>query len=424
MAHAQSMIEFIDASPTPFHAVANSAARLEADGFEALDPTADWNELPHRGFVADGGALFAWSGPCDPAEGFRLIAAHTDSPNLRVAPRPDVVSEGFCQLAIEPYGGLLANSWLDRDLGIAGRVFVAEPGARSASSRLFRSATAMARIPQLAIHLDRDIVSGGLVLDRDRHLTPVWGLADSGPGSWAAWLAGCVECEVTDLVGFDAMFFDTASSAILGPEHDLIAAPRLDNLCSCFGAIESLLRAAVDDSHGTAIVALFDHEEVGSVSKAGAAGGGLASLLRRLTATMGHSEPDHARALANSACLSADMAHATHPNYPERHDRNHHIRAGGGPVIKTNVNQRYATDGSAASRFRLAARGAGVAVQEYSHRNDLPCGSTIGPLTAAGLGVDVVDVGAPQLSMHSIREMMAVADVDPMIAVFDAWYRT
>lgn len=418
----QDLRAFIDASPTPFHAVERARDRLLGAGFSELDATEVFTDGGGRpAFVVRDGSLVAWSGGTDPAPR-RLIGAHTDSPNLRVRPRPDTGRAGFRQLAVEVYGGALVNSWLDRDLGLAGRVAVRSPGGRL-EHRMFRTDTAVLRVPQLAIHLDREINDRGLKLDRQQHLSPVWGLGDPSEGDLRSWLAGLVGARPVDVLGWDAACFDLQPSALIGVDGELLAAARLDNLCSTFGAIEALVAAgATGLASSTSAVVLYDHEEVGSTTATGAAGSWLAQVLERRAAASGHGRPQLLAGLAGATLLSADMAHGTHPNYPERHEPNHWVRVGGGPVLKHNVNARYATDSRGAGLFKLACDQAEVAVQEYSHRGDLPCGSTIGPLAAAGLAVDTVDVGMAQLSMHSAREVMAAVDVGRMVRAFTAWF--
>lgn len=416
----QDLIGYIDASPTPYHAAHNAAARLADAGFE---------EFPggghHAGawFVVRDGALVAWVDGERPTGPLRLIGAHTDSPNLRIRPRPDLSVAGVRQLRIEVYGGALVNSWLDRDLGLAGRVVVRD--GDTVRAQLYRSDRPLLRVPQLAIHLDRDVNERGLQLDRQQHLTPVWGLGESAEGDFRDWLGGELGVSGQHVLGWDLACFDHQPSAVLGRDGELLAAPRLDNLCSSFGAVEALLatRWAADAAAPAAIV-LFDHEEVGSTSSTGADSTWLASVLEQRSLALGLDRAAHLRMLSESMLLSADMAHATHPNHTMRHEPGHWVRLGGGPVIKHNVNQRYATDALGAAEFRRCCAAAGVGIQEYSHRGDLPCGSTIGPLSAAQLAVRTVDVGMPQLSMHSARELMAVADVGSMLASFSSWLQS
>lgn len=408
MTAASDLLSFIDASPSPYHAVAEVARRLAAAGFAAAPGTPTPGQPPPRGYLADGGLLFAWSLAAEPGRPWRIIGAHTDSPNLRIKPRPDLAGSGMRRLAAEPYGGALLNSWLDRDLGLSGRVAVREIDG-TVGERRFRDDRPLLRVPQLAIHLDREITQSGLVLNKQQHLNPVWGLGTPSEGEFAVWLATSVGVAPDAVLAWDAMCHDTLQAGFLGRDEEFISAPRLDNLCSCFGALESLL--ASDAGASNLMIALFDHEEIGSETATGAA----SSRLKDVLDALGPYD------VAASRFLSADMAHGTHPNYPDRHEPNHPISLGGGPVVKVNVNGRYATDATTHGEFAAVCRAAGVPTQVYSHRADLACGSTIGPITAARLGIATLDVGMPQLSMHSARELMATDDVGHMTAAFTAW---
>lgn len=400
-----SLLEFLAASPSPYHAVAAATARLEAAGFNELRETDAWTELPEEGYVVRGGAVVAWRRPAAlPAHApVRLVGAHTDSPNLRVKPQPDAGVLGWRQIAVEVYGGILSNSWLDRDLGLSGRVVL-----RDGDVRLVRVERPIARVAQLAVHLDREVNERGLVLDKQQHLTPIWGLGQVRDGQFAAWLAGLAGAEAGDVATWDLMFHDLTPPTRLGVDNELIASGRLDNLCSCWCALESLL--LVKPADHVQLVALFDHEEVGSSSTTGAAGPLLEHVLTRLAGAAGATADDWARSLAASVCVSADMAHAVHPNYPERHEPGHRPLPNAGPVLKVNANQRYATDAVTAAHFTRACETAKVPWQVFVSRNNQPCGSTIGPLTATRLGIATVDVGCAQLSMHSARELCGAQD--------------
>ena len=416
------LLAHLDASPTPFHAVELVAGRLDRAGFARLDPGSPWSPEAARGssYVMRDGAVVAWVGGTGerPGRG-RFIGAHTDSPCLRVRPNPDSGGLGYRQVSVEVYGSPILATWADRDLGLAGRVVVRTGGGTEA--RLFRTDHAVLRVPLLAIHLDRD-ANEGLRLDRQQHLQPVWALGDPRPGDVAAWLGSLVGAAPEDVLAWDASAFDLQPAALVGKDHELLTSARLDNQVSCFGALEALLARHADAHGDLAVVALFDHEEVGSATATGADGAWLAQVLERRALAAGDDRATWLEDLATSQMLSADMAHAVHPNYPERHEPGHRVRLGGGPVVKHNENARYATTATGSAAFEQACTAAGVPVQHYSHHGSLPCGSTIGPLTAAGLAVDTVDVGAPMLSMHSVREVMASADVAPMVAAFTAWW--
>ncbi|MDQ2651005.1 MAG: M18 family aminopeptidase [Actinomycetota bacterium] len=412
---ARRLLTFIDASPSPFHAAATAAGLLDAAGFEEQSETDAWPAGPGHRFVRRGGSLVAWATDAghNPTSGFRIIGAHTDSPNLRIKPNADAGQAGYRQLAVEVYGGALLNSWLDRDLGLSGRVTVRS--ADGADERLLRVDRPLLRVPQLAIHLDRDISSNGLLLNPQQHLSPVWGLGDVSSGGFRAFVGGELGVDGRDVLGWDLMAHDLTPSTLAGLEDELVSAPRLDNLCSSWAAVEALLSvagagAASAPPEPIPVVVLFDHEEIGSTSDRGAASTLLPAVLERVVAGLGGDREDLHRALAASWCCSADMAHATHPNYADRHEPGHRIRLNAGPVLKTNSNVRYATDSAGAATFVLACEQAEVPYQRYAHRSDLPCGSTIGPITAAGLGIRTFDIGAPQLAMHSARELGGSAD--------------
>ena len=392
---------FIDVSPSPWHAVHTATALLGDAGFVAVDETAPWSSaLPDAGYVTRGGALIAWRRPVGTgAAPVRLVGAHTDSPGLRVKPHPDGGRAGWRQLGVEIYGGVLLNSWLDRDLGVAGRLVLAD-----GTDALVAVTDPIARVPQLAIHLDRDVNDRGVVLDRQAHMSPVW----------ATQLGTVFEQWIADLAGtsvpaaWELCLFDVQPGAVLGADRSLVASGRLDNQASCWAATTALLASEPVDH--IAMIALFDHEEVGSASTTGASGPFLETVLERLLTSTGASRDDLHRALATSSCVSADNAHAVHPNYPERHDPDHAPIVNQGPAIKLNANQRYATSGDTAVLFQQACTDAGVPHQVFVSRNNVPCGSTIGPLTATRLGIATVDVGIPQLSMHSARELCGAAD--------------
>jgi aspartyl aminopeptidase len=414
----RSLFAYLHASPSPYHAVANAAARLEEAGFRRLDERAQWGAAPGGCFIERGGAMVAWRSPMGaaPSSGFRIVGAHTDSPNLRVKPHPDTGAMGWQQLAVEVYGGALVNSWLDRDLGLSGRLVT-----RDGRSVLVLLDEPLARVPQLAIHLDRDVNDRGLVLDKQLHLVPVWGLGPVEPGTFLAFVATAAGLDVDEVAGWDLMLHDLTPPSLLGREQELIASARLDNLCSSWAAVTALLEHA-DDSDQTAVACLFDHEEVGSESATGAAGPLLETVLERLVVARGGSGDDRFRAFAASSCVSADMAHAVHPNYPERHEPGHRPLPNGGPVLKVNANQRYATDAVTAALLARACDAAGVPLQVFVSRSSMPCGSTIGPLTAGRLGIPTVDVGCAQLSMHSARELCGAEDPAMLVAALAAYF--
>lgn len=409
MSLPDDLCSYVDASPSPFHAVATTAAALEAAGWTRIQEHDSWPGAG-RSFAVRGGSLIAWddTAATSASDPFRIIGAHTDSPNLRLKQHHDRRFEGTGVLALEPYGGPLLGTWLDRDLGVAGRVVL-----RDGSERLVHVDEPVLRVPNLAIHLDRDTSAP----DRQRHLDALWSQPDR---PFLGWLGEREGFEAAEVLGFDLMTADVVPSARVGADGWLVAAPRLDNQATCFAGLQALLAAAPVAGQRTVLV-LFDHEEVGSTSERGADSDLLLTVLERIVLAAGGGRDELHRAIAGSVLASGDMAHATHPNHAERHEPLHHITLGGGPVLKVNHNLRYATDARGAATFALACEQAGVPLQRYVHRADLPCGSTIGPISAARTGISTVDFGAPQLAMHSVRETMAAADVDHYVAALTAF---
>ncbi|WP_082459798.1 MULTISPECIES: M18 family aminopeptidase [unclassified Mycobacterium] len=413
-ASAAGLCDFIDASPSPFHVCATVAARLTAAGYIELSEAKRWPEEPGRYFTVRAGSLVAWNS--EGADGpFRIVGAHTDSPNLRVKQHPDRVVAGWRVVALEPYGGAWLNSWLDRDLGISGRLSL-RAGA-GIEHRLVRIDEPILRVPQLAIHLAEDRKS--LTLDPQRHVNAVWGVG-ADTKSFVDSVAERAGVDPTGVLAADLMTHDLTPSTIVGAGGDLLSAPRLDNQASCYAGMEALLAAGPRGF--LPVLVLFDHEEVGSSSDHGAQSDLLGTVLERIVLAAGGTREDFLRRLPDSLLASADMAHATHPNYPERHEPGHLIEANAGPVLKVHPNLRYATDGRTAAAFALACQQAGVALQRYEHRADLPCGSTIGPLASARTGIPTVDVGAAQLAMHSARELMGAEDVAAYSAAMRAFF--
>jgi aspartyl aminopeptidase len=414
-------IRFLDACPTPYHAARVVAERLSDAGFQPLDERTSWSLAPgDRAFLVRGGTILAFVlGQQPPWEtGFVLLGAHTDSPNLRLKPKPEHSHHGYRQLSVEVYGGALLGTWLDRDLSIAGRVVLA-----GGKTELVRLPGSVCRIPNLAIHLNRDVNKEGLVVNAQTHLAPIWALeATESRGVLELVAAALTKTPSTgatpsDIVGFDLCLFDTQGAAKGGANGEFVSSARLDNLGSCYPAYQALI-AASGSSAATRVVALYDHEEVGSQSASGARSLLLENVLERLTFSYPDSGRDALpRALARSFFVSADMAHAVHPNYPDKHDKQHRPLIGGGPLVKVNANQSYATDAIAQGAFIDACRAEGISPQVFVSRNDQPCGSTIGPITAARLGLRTIDVGNPMLAMHSCRETCGTHDTSQMTRV-------
>jgi aspartyl aminopeptidase len=414
---ATDLVDFLNASPTPWHAVAEARRRLEAAGFRELGEGDEWRLGPgDRVFVVRAGttiAAFELGTEALEAGGFHLIGAHTDSPNLRLKPQPFAVRSAQHSAGVEPYGGVLLHTWLDRDLVLAGRVLVREGGAPT--PKLVRTAP-IARVPSLAIHLDRNVNTDGLKVNPQTQLPPVLGLESGGPLALAQ-----IVPDAGDVLGFDLAFVDAQPAAIVGARGEYVVSGRLDNLASCHAALGALTSFAAPAKRSRGIV-LYDHEECGSQSAQGAQSAFLRDVLARIVHARGGSGVDALpRAIHRSFFVSADMAHCIHPSYADKHEPQHAPLFGGGPVIKLNTNQRYATDGEGAARFAGWCEEAKVSCQRFVTRSDVACGSTIGPITAALLGMRTVDVGNPMLSMHSSREMAAASDVPKMIAALTAF---
>ena len=396
-----TLLAQLDASPTAHHVVGWWRKNLTNAGF--LDCSLSGTLSAETGFVTRGGAIIAWRVPQKSLHnGFRIVGAHSDSPGLHIKPQPDKQHANMSLLGVEVYGGPLLNSWLDRDLGIAGHVVL-----QDGSLHLFTSNSPVARISQLAIHLDRDVNDKGLVLDRHQHLNALW-LTSNGGQDFDQWLAKTCDVNQSDIRASSAQLYDTHKASLIGADNSLIASARIDNQASCWAAMTALIEQS--DTTSPSVVALFDHEEVGSSSATGAAGPLLEHVLERLCIHEDLSRQDFINILAKSHCVSADNAHAVHHNYPERHDINHSPLINQGVVIKSNVGQRYATSATSIAPFIDACTNANVPIQHFASRNNIACGSTIGPITATRLGIDTIDVGIPQLSMHSAREVCGSQD--------------
>ncbi|MFT5484664.1 MAG: aspartyl aminopeptidase [Halieaceae bacterium] len=421
----KSLLEFLTAATTPFHAVVAMSERLLGAGFQRLREGEQWLIDPGNKYFTtrnDSSILAFVAGTDNPAKkGIRMLGAHTDSPCLRVKPQPELKDNGYWQLGVEVYGGALLNPWFDRDLSLAGRVsYVADEGILR--SRLIDFRRPIAVIPSLAIHLDKG-VNQNRSINPQTDLPPILAIAGGeSEYDFRQLLLAQLHREhpaekCAEILEYEMHFYDTQAAAIIGLEDEFIASARLDNLLSCFVTIEALISTGTQHS---ALVVCNDHEEVGSVSAAGAQGPMLKSLLERWL-------PDaaiRAQALDNSMMISVDNAHGVHPNYADRHDGNHGPMLNGGPVIKMNNNQRYASNSETAAVFRHICAGADVPVQSFVVRSDMGCGSTIGPITAAGLGVRTLDVGVPTFAMHSIRELAGSSDTDNLARALSAYLST
>ncbi|TSE17485.1 M18 family aminopeptidase [Arthrobacter sp. KBS0703] len=446
--HIRDLGDYVSAAPSSFHAAHEGARRLEAAGFTGLDELQAWDAAAGKYYVIRDGALIAWVTPegAGPTTGFNILGAHTDSPSFKLKPKPTTGRFGWLQAGVEVYGGPLLNSWLDRELQLAGRLVMLD------GTQHLTATGPLLRFPQLAIHLDR-AVNDGLTLDKQQHMNPVFGLGDpagedllallaervsgngAGPGRGAA--GGGAPVDPEQIGGYDVVIADTQPPAVFGAKSEFFASGRLDNLSATHAGLAALIAHA--DANGQspavstgstsgsgpapiAVLAAFDHEEIGSASRSGACGPVLEDVLVRISDGLGASASQRRQAFAASFCVSADAGHAVHPNYPERHDPVNRPVLNGGPLLKINANQRYATDAAGAALWARLCGEAGVPYQEFVSNNVMPCGSTIGPLTATRLGIRTVDVGVPLLSMHSARELCGVEDPHRLARVTELFF--
>ncbi|MFD5226395.1 M18 family aminopeptidase [Microbacterium sp. NPDC058342] len=418
LAHAHDLADLVAASPSSYHAAEEVARRLQEAGFTRLDETDAWPGQPGGRFVVvRDGAAIAWAVPAGATATtpVHVLGAHTDSPGFKLKPRPTTGSRGWLQAAVEVYGGPLLNSWLDRELRLAGRLALSD-------GRVVLAATGpLLRLPQLAIHLDR-AANDGLALDRQTGTQPVWGLGDAESADILGELAATAGVDAAEIRGYDAVVADAARGVVFGKDDAFFASGRLDDLASVHAGVVALIEAADAVDGIIPMLAAFDHEELGSASRSGAAGPFLEDVLVRLYASLGADAAQQRRALAASWHLSSDVGHSVHPNYAHKHDPVVQPVLGSGPILKINANQRYATDAVGAAAWADWCESAGVASQEFVSNNAVPCGSTIGPITATRLGIRTVDVGIPILSMHSARELAGVSDLYDLSRVARAFF--
>ncbi len=420
---AQDLLDFIDASPSPWHVAATVVQRLENQGFEALREEEGWQlESGGRYFVVRGGSsviAFVVGTQTPDWTGFRIIGAHTDSPGLRLKPRAPHAAEPMSCLGVEVYGGAILATFTDRDLSLAGRIVVRKK--KGPQTRLVRFTRPLARLPNLAIHMNRNVNEEGLKLNKQTELPLLLGnLLEAFPPAeqFRSLLAHEAGVEDEAIINWEFHVYDTQKGAFWGVQDEFIANSQLDNLSSCHAGLSALL--SVREPEATCLCALFDHEEVGSESAQGAGGSFLPDVLQRIACELDRDELG--QAMARSFFISADMAHAYHPNFPSAYEPLHHIRVNGGPVIKTNANQRYASNAESEAYFITLCESAEVPWQQYAHRTDLGCGSTIGPILATRLGVRCVDVGSPMWAMHSARESAGAVDHSLMIRVLKRFF--
>ena len=426
-AQAQDLLSFIDASPSPWHAVNSVEQRLLAHGFIRLQEAERWKLATGTNYyvVRDGASIIAFKlgQKLLVDTGFRMIGAHTDSPGLRLKTHAAHASHGIVRLGVEIYGGPILATFTDRDLSLAGRVNVRT--STGFETRLIKFDQPLLRLPNLAIHMNRDVNELGLKLNKQTELPLLFTLSNEkvrARDQFIGLLADKLGVADKEIMTYELNVFDTQAGSFWGAEQEFIANSQLDNLASCHAALTAML--ATEQADSTTICAFFDHEEVGSESAAGAGGSFALDVIDRISLCMDMDEEAQHCASARSFFVSADMAHAYQPSFPNAYEPNHHVMVNAGPVIKTNSNQRYSTNAGTSARFISLCESSGVPFQHYTHRTDLGCGSTIGPIIASRLGVPSIDVGSPMWAMHSLRESAGVLDVSYMITVMKEIFKS
>ena len=419
----QHLLDFIDASPSPWHVIKSVEAQLASFNFKKLDETLSWTlESGGRYYVVrdESSVIIFVLGQKPLVEtGFKMIGAHTDSPGLRVKPNAATGVDGLLRLGVEIYGGPILATFTDRDLSLAGRVNYKDTNNNIVSA-LINFDRPLLRLPNLAIHMNRMVNEDGLKLHKQNELPLILSALaqECLPQTYfSELLQEQSACEAERILSWDLAVYDTQKGVFWGAENEFYANSQLDNLASCHAALQGLLDDTVLENEATLVCAFFDHEEIGSESNKGADGSFLGDVLKRISLVTENNKEDFTRALAKSFMVSADMAHAYQPNFPLAYDPDHKVFVNKGPVIKVNANQRYSTESVSQAMFVDWCEQAGVPYQKYSHRSDLACGSTIGPITSARLGIRSVDVGNPVWAMHSIRESAGVLDHGYMIKV-------
>lgn len=427
--HAQNLLDFIDNSPSPWHAVASIETAIQAFQFVRLDEAAPWQlQAGGRYYVVrdDSSIVLFVLGNKVPAEaGFKIVGAHTDSPGLRIRPNGAIAGNHMVRLGVEIYGGPILATFTDRDLSLAGRVSFVD-GQGCLSYRRIRFNRPLLRLPNLAIHMNRGVNEDGLKLHKQNELPLLLNQLD-GEQLPQSYFLKLLEQESgigsEQILSWDLAVYDTQKGVFWGAEQEFYANSQIDNLASCHAGMQALLDETVlNNAESTLVCAFFDHEEIGSESHIGAAGSFLTDVLQRISLVTSSQREDAARALAHSFLISADMAHAYHPNFPSAYDTDHKVFVNQGPVIKSNANRRYSSESISIAHFIRWCKEADVPFQRYSHRSDLPCGSTIGPIASAKLGIRSVDVGCPMWAMHSIRESAGVKDHESMIKVLRRFF--
>ena len=413
---ARDLIEFIHNSPTPFHAVSSMKKMLLSAGFSELDEQQSWQCKPESAYFVtrNDSSLIAFRTGKTIENGFNMVGAHTDSPCLKIKPQPEIRTKGYLQLGVEVYGGVLLNPWFDRDLSIAGRISGVDKNGQLFNELIdFKSPIAI--VPSLAIHLNRE-ANKNKTVNQQKEMPVLISMDNDKTDFKQLLLSQSNNKQAEKILDYELCCYDTQAPALIGLNEEFISSARLDNLLSTYIGV----RALIDSSNKQASLFVSnDHEEVGSASACGAQGPFLRSVLERLT----ENNEKLTQIIARSTLISCDNAHAIHPNYAERHDQNHAPVINQGPVIKVNAQQRYATTSVSAAKFKHLCESHSIPLQSFVTRTDLACGSTIGPITASELGIETIDIGAPQLAMHSIRELAGSTDCEYLYQALTAFYK-
>jgi aspartyl aminopeptidase len=425
----QNLLSFIDSSPSPWHVVSTIESLLKPFQFTRLDETTRWQLQPGGRYyvVRDDSSIILFVLGTKPLvdSGFKIVGAHTDSPGLRIKPNATNGKDGLLRLNVEIYGGPILATFTDRDLSLAGRICY-KNDQDQITSQLIKFDKPLLRLPNLAIHMNRTVNEDGLKLHKQNELPLILSALSEQqlpPDYFLSLLEKQSGIDSTQVLSWDLAVYDTQKGAIWGAENEFYSNSQLDNLASCHAALQALLDDTALNGENTLVCAFFDHEEIGSESKQGADGGFLPDVLQRITLASCEQQ-DFPRIMAKSFLISADMAHAYHPNFPAAYDHDHKVLVNKGPVIKVNTNHRYSSESISQAMFIDWCNQANVPYQYYSHRCDLPCGSTIGPITSAKLGIRSVDVGNPMWAMHSIRESAGIFDHDYMISVLKIFFQS
>ena len=426
--YTEKLLSFIDASPVNFLAVRNVCNTLLDNGFVQLHAEEALKDLPDKFFITkNNSAVFAFHlGRQSMADaGFRIIAAHSDSPTFRIKPNAEIVGEGgLLRLNTEAYGGAILNTWFDRPLSLAGRVILRSADALNPQTRLLNIKRPLLVIPNLAIHFNRQ-VNDGVKLSKQKDMLPILGYVNDrleADGLLVRLISNELQIEKEQIIDFDLYLYDTTPACLVGLNNEFISSGRLDDLSMVHAGMEAMIAESAKPE-ATKVLAIFDNEETGSGTKQGAGSNFLMSLIQRIVLAQGGSLDDYYRSVEKAFMVSADNAHGFHPNYAEKYDPTNHALLGGGPVIKINAAQKYATDAMSAAVFQQICERAGVPCQRFVNSSDIAGGSTLGNILTSSIAINGVDMGNPVLAMHSVRELASAADHENCIKAFTEFYR-